>query len=232
MKNIYLFMLVCALTTFQKANCQKPFSGDLMVNPMTEAANRYNATLQVQSSFVPDFALNGGLGYQFNTAETKDFVSNSATTTKFFEVRYFPYGQRFISFKKKSYIREVCNGKFHCLRSFGLTKALLHEQILRGFYVAPGFESQHTTLELDAKTNLDPTQNKYNFDIKNKAFTLAVGFQMRLTALTLGVGYRVSIGNPKAAGDFNVLKDQLFTTIHPIKARIEQGVRVEVGLNF
>ena len=234
-KVIYVTCFLLTFTALQNAQCQKAFSafsGDLTVNPSKTATNSYNGALQIQSSYVPDFALVGGLGYQFNTVDSKDFVSNSATTTKSLEVRYFPFGQRFISFKKPNYIREVCNGKFHCLRSFGLVKGPIIEQILRGFYFAPGFESAHTTLVLEPKKHLDAPQSQYNFDIKNKALTLAAGFQMRLARVTLGAGYRVSVGNPKATGDFDVFKDQLITNLRPVKVRIEHGFRIELGLNF
>jgi hypothetical protein len=235
MKNIFLTSLIALSVSILQSNAQisKPIGIGLLTSPLQISNNAYNASLQLQSRYAQNFTLNVGGSYNFNNYTQLPFDVQMQSTAIFAEIRFFPYGQRNISFKKPSYRNEICSGKYGCLRQFGFKKPSLKEDILRGLYIAPGFEKQETFLNYIPHKELEAPKDEYTFNIIKNAFSLAAGYQVQVVGLTLGVGYKAAISKPKVTGDPAILNDKDFiNNTHPLNIRFEQSLRIEIGINF
>lgn len=235
MKKILLSTLFAFAVNIIQSNAQlsNPIGFSLTADPIKTAPNAYNALIQVQSAYIPNFTINVGGAYKFDNYTKDKFDIQTQSTSILGEIRFFPYGQRFVSFKKTNYNIEMCNGKYGCLRQFGFKKQTLKESILRGFYIAPGFEKQTTVIEYMPTKELEDSNEKYVFNIKKNAFSIAVGYQAHIAGLTIGLGYKATVSKPKVFSNSDFLKDKDFLTHSaPFNIRLEHGVRLELGINF
>jgi hypothetical protein len=236
--NLYtLTVLVVLMTAFisEKTSAQSWILADLTTNPLTLGANSYNAAVQFQTPYIPEFSIGTGIGYQFNATEMKDFQLQSQSQTWQLEGRYYPFGQQTLRLNKKKRRPEICNGHIACLVQWGLKAPSLDDKmrmILRGLYMTVGVENRQTDFDILPDPRLEAPKKLYQFSIQNKAWTLGAGYQIRVGHITLGASYRVAVGKPTVSGDFELFKDALLTNTFPTRLRVEQGAQLTVGLNF
>jgi hypothetical protein len=103
---------------------------------------------------------------------------------------------------------------------------------INGLYVTPGFIYQNQGLQYWASENNDVLIKSFNYNIKNKGATLAIGCQMHFWNLTLGAGWGIQITKPHWSGPVDIFGDDFYTTTYPWELNIRQAPRFEVGINF
>jgi hypothetical protein len=236
MKKINLTTLLMTVLIFTGSSLgfsQKAVLVDITTNPLKIAGNALNGAMQIQTGHFPYAAILGNVFYQVNKKDLKQFIYQSQSITSGLELRLYPFGQRIINFEKKRYNLEMCAGKYSCLVGFGLKSRSLLDRIMKGFYIAPGFENYSSDITLIPKKELEATKEKYSFAIQNKSFTLSTGLQVRILHLTVEAGYRVVIGKPHFSGDYDVFKDSDFLNVSfPAKFRLTHGFHTGIGINF
>ncbi len=232
-----LTLLVAFLSAFmcQKVVAQPWIVADLTTNPLALGTNSYNGAIQFQTPYLSELAVGVGGGYQFNTTEMKDFKLQSQSQTWQFEGRYYPFGQQILRLNKKKRYPEICNGEFTCLVQWGLRPPSFDDKIhmlLAGFYISAGVENRQTDFDILPSPKLEAPKDLYQFSIKNKAWTVGAGYQIRIGHITLGAAYRAAVGKPIVTGDFELFKDALLTNTFPTRLRVEHGAQLTVGINF
>lgn len=229
MKRFIITIKILLFMASTVSHAQDVFEGYVFTNPFNITAKSYNIGVQLQSSEAPKFAISGGLNHRINNKNSEDYSINFETKVKNFEVKFFPYGKQQISFKKKKRYPGICNDKYGC-SMFG-KNIPFYQKLLRGVYVAGGYENQQSVLTLTPKKELNDPITK-RFTINNKAITLSTGIQCQLSAFFVGASYRASFGKPTLNGGNKIIEQELYTHTFPTAFRLEHGLNIDFGFKF
>lgn len=228
MKKAITVILLCASMLW--ANAQRP-SFIMLTNPLNNARNSLDVSVQIQTPQLPKWAVVGAFCYQTSKKTVEDFDVSSESQTRGFSVKYFPFEKQIFSLKKKKFYPEVNNRKRRegCY-GFKKEEPLTHK-LLRGSYFSIGYEYRTAALLfVPQKVINDPT--KLQLKLSNKAIVLGVGWQIQVSKLLLGAGYRLSVGKPQVEGaDLNIQKE-LYSNTFPVAFRLEHGLHLDIGLCF
>lgn len=148
------------------------------------------------------------------------------------EVRIHPFGMRQAGFRKKMawQKRKVKTGCFPAKRCKDWKCSF--SKVLRGFYVAPGYQYEKTSFTYLPPPGLEAPITAFPFALVNQGPSLRLGYQIRLPLVTAGLSYGWMAGQPKGDGPIDVFGDGLYTNTFPFKYRLESHLRLEVGIHF
>jgi hypothetical protein len=224
-KVVWYYCLQCFLWTVvanPQASAQQIVQVGVLFYPLHTAGNSIRTAAQLQSLYyVPKLAILGGVSYDKHDENKNDYIATSQNFTQFLEGRYFPYRK-----PDKALKVLTISGCY----SFSRQSLTFWEKFVGSFYGTIGFGQRQTDLKLYLK---EAPQKLYEVKIQTRALTLGVGTQLQLSKLVIGLGYGVGLSRPAVQGDeLGVFQNQLLTHSFPIPIRIEQGLNIEIGLQF
>ncbi len=232
MKNFvqYCAVLLLLILVQQASKGQKSVVFDLTTNPQYCAQGVGSVQLQVQP--FKKIAVSAGGYYNISASKLPDFDQQDNTIAATVEVLWLPFGAKLIGRKKNKRIHEICGGKYPCLIASERQQKRAFFRLLEGTYIAPGYRFERMGMELIPLPHLESPIPKFPYEIKSHAFTLSMGYQVRVYNVTLGAGYSWAFDQPTWSGPYDIFGDSLFTQTYPWKMRVQSGLRLEVGINF
>jgi hypothetical protein len=232
MKNYLLnsatFILFCFIIS-QNVMGQKALTTDIFTDPQSWPQGISSLGIQLQSErHAPFLGLCSSVTYQAQQRQVGDYNNQFSEFSWGAEVRIYPFNVQSLFRKKPRAYPEMCNGRFGCLR--GKKKTASH--LLSGLYVATGYQYKKVETEYFPSPDLESPITSFPFTIKNNGLTFNVGYQIRISHITLGASYGFTAAKPRWSGPVDVFGTSLMTTTYPVEARIDKNLRLEVGFNF
>jgi hypothetical protein len=211
----------------------KWFGIDLMATTTDWNAHSASLSAQIQSPrLLPQFAINGGMGLEKQQYNLTNF--NGQSTTRFYngEVRFFPFGQSYMRFAKKSSKNPYLKKQVKNVGCFTKKNHSIAQKCFKGLYIAPGYSTANMDLIYVPKAELGATIDQFDYNIKDNGATLAAGLQLRFYNLTIGASYGFKVSRPKWSGPIDIVGNAPFTNAFPSKFRFKHGFQLQVGINF
>jgi hypothetical protein len=222
MKIIAKIINVCAFLCFcQTVFCQKPLT-HITIDPLKFNKQAFNAGLQVQINAIPKVALYGSMGQESKNITNGIAMLEYQLTTQAFEARFYPFCQL-----KKGRSSGCEQANF-----YPKTRAS-NASILRGGYLAPGLLFEKIVFDSLSQKVSETKPNTNNLTAKTRAFTLAFGYQIQISAFTLGISYQAAFRKTSLDGNGELLKNTDFAnSLQPNHSHLVHTLRTEIGIHF
>lgn len=218
MKNIIKSTIMLVLWGFwQIGLSQKPIT-HILIDPLKFNKQAVNAGLQVQINKIPYLALYGNIAQESKNLTTLQFQAKAQS----FEVRFFPFSQQ-----------QKCKLTGCEQNNFKKKSNSIDAPILRGVYLAPGILFEKIVFDSISQKIPETTSKTNMLTTKTHAFTVALGYQIQISALTLGVSYQIAFRKTAFEGNYGLLKDTDFANqMQPNRSHLVQVLRAEIGIHF
>ncbi len=213
---------------------EKPVEFDLLI--ATNELDRINPIvglqIQAKEGFLSYFSLFGGAEFYAGTQLQADFKVQEKSWAFMGELRIFPFGplqisnQKKMPWEKKRAKYGCYPGKFCGIRNFNIF------QYLKGLYIAPGYRFEKTAFEYIPLPHLESPVASFPYRVTMQGPILRVGYQFRFSKLTAGINYGLALSQPQWKGSVDIFGDDLYTNTYPLKFRVENNLRFELGINF
>lgn len=201
---------------------------DIITDPVTWQ-NR-EANLSIQISPLPKIAFRIGFGFRAIDGINDNFKAESSKRSFNSEIRFFPFGNARQVFQK-SKLPEFWK---HRKKTGCPTESINRlSGLAKGIYIAPGFIYQKEDLRYLPLPDKESPIQEFRYQIRNKGGSLALGYQIHLSNLTFDAGWLIQVTQPRWSGPIDIFDDEdFYTTTYPWKLNIQNGPRLEVGINF
>jgi hypothetical protein len=224
-KRTQICITLAFVVFYQMALCQKPIT-HILLDPMRLNKQAFNVGLQTQMHELSQVALYGTFGQQTKNLSTETANRLAEIKTQAFEIRFFPF-QKADSYRRKGK-KSGCD-----VACFGGNSKATDAPILRGLYIAPGMLFE--TMALDSTTNMTPdaAPSKSLLTAKTRAYTVAFGYQLQVSAFTFGMSYQVAFRKTNLEGNYDMLKNTTIAEqMQPNRTNLGNTLRLEVGIHF
>jgi hypothetical protein len=218
MKNIIKSIgLLALLTISQVGFSQKPIT-HILVDPLKFGNQAFNIGAQIQFNQMPYIALYGSIAQESKTLSMLQIQSK----TQSFEVRFFPFSQQ----RKGS-----LSG---CEQSnFKRKTNTIDAPILRGLYLSSGMLFESMVMDTSTTIKSEISANAGSLTAKTRAFTLALGYQIHISAFTFGLNYQVAFRKTTLDGNSEILKNTVYLEqLQTNRTNLNNTLRVEIGIHF
>lgn len=226
MKKLFFTLTMFVLLPFLLTAQRRERIVDITVNPKALADR--NANLCVQLTLKSRVGLCTSFDFSATTGETQRFSTQSTEWGNHSEIRIYPFKDRAPLLEKANTSKKY-KGKRNPCYNFNKTAPINY---LNGLFIAPGFLYQKQQLSYIALPEFSTPIPRFDYLIVSQGGSLAVGYQLRINHITLGIGWGISAAKPRWSGPEDIFDDRLFTTTYPWKLNVQQGLRFEAGINF